>query len=123
MQTKIQNYKDLTIWKDSMNLATRVYTDTENYPKSEQYGLSQQMRRSAVSIPSNIAEGYERKSLKSYIHFLRVAIGSLSELETQIILSSNIKLINADKLNNYSQSILSIKKRGYSLIKTLENKK
>lgn len=122
MQFNITSHKDLTIWKDSIELANKIYCDTDNYPQKEIYCLSQQMRRAAISVPSNIAEGHERKSTKSFIHFLRVANGSLSEQETQLIISSNRRFITPKCYQGYVKDITSIKKRIHSLIRTLENK-
>ena len=85
MESKlIQTYKDLVVWQKSMELVVAVYALTEQYPKSELYGLISQTRRSAVSIPSNIAEGRRRSSRKDFRHFLILAFGSGAELETQI---------------------------------------
>ena len=89
----MHNYKNLQIWKDSMDLAQEVYEITEKLPKMETYGLISQMTRSAVSAPSNIAEGSGRTD-KDFAHFLSIAIGSLFELSTQIILAERIGYIN-----------------------------
>lgn len=80
----LDTYKDLIVWQRAMELVVAVYALTENYPKSELYGLTAQIRRSAVSIPSNIAEGRRRGSKKEYRQFLLIAYGSGAELETQI---------------------------------------
>jgi len=88
------NYKDLTVWQKSMKLTTDIYKLTSNYPKTEVYGLVSQMRRSAVSIPSNIAEGSRRKGNDTK-QFLRVAYGSGAELETQLELSQNLGFASA----------------------------
>ena len=80
-------HKDLDVWKESINLAKEIYALTEEFPKEELYGLTSQIRRAAVSVPSNIAEGAARNSNKEYIRFLYISLGSLSELETQIILA------------------------------------
>jgi len=100
----MNSYKDLIVWKKSIELVIEIYKITDKLPKSEIYGLTSQMRRSAVSIPSNIAEGYARKNRKEYAQFIRISFGSGAELETQIIISKNLKLIDmknfekADKL-------------------------
>lgn len=90
----MHNYKNLQIWKDAMDLAQEVYEVTEKLPKMETYGLISQMTRSAVSAPSNIAEGSGRTD-KDFAHFLSIAIGSLFELSTQIILSERIGYISS----------------------------
>lgn len=98
----IKTYKDLLVWKRSVDLATKIYTTTEKFPKTEIYGLVSQMRRSAVSIPSNIAEGRNRGTRKDFAQFIRIAVGSTAELETQTEISKNLKLINESE---YSQII------------------
>jgi len=87
---KGRGYKDLVVWRKAMDLVTAVYKETEKYPQSEQYGLTSQTRRSAVSIPSNIAEGSKRGSKKDFRHFLIIAIGSGAELETQIEIAKRL---------------------------------
>ena len=81
----IESFKDLIVWQKSMSLVKEVYVITSNFPKSEIYGLTSQMRRAAVSIPSNIAEGKKRKTKNDYVQFLRIANGSAAELETQLL--------------------------------------
>lgn len=84
-------HKDLDIWRESIDLVERIYKITETFPQSEIYGLTNQMRRSAVSIPSNISEGAARSSNKEFIQFLYVSLGSLSELETHLIISGKLR--------------------------------
>lgn len=86
----MHNYKELKIWQRSVELTTTVYSITQNFPKSEQYGLVQQIRRAVVSISSNIAEGAGRKTNKEFGYFLNIAYRSLHELETQLIISVNL---------------------------------
>ena len=85
-EEKIQSYKDLLAYQKAYELALEVYKVTNKFPKEEAYGLVSQTRRAAISIPSNIAEGYRRGSRKEYIQFLNIAYGSAAELETQISL-------------------------------------
>jgi four helix bundle protein len=85
---RISSYKELIVWKKSIQLVLAIYKITEKFPKEETYGLISQMRRSAVSIPSNIAEGRFRGTRKDFLHFLRMAYGSAAELETQIEIAS-----------------------------------
>ena len=87
------NYKEQFIWQKSKDLAVIVYRLTNHFPTREQYGLTSQINRCAVSIPNNIAEGYGRKSTKEYIQFLHMALGSARELETQLIICKEINLI------------------------------
>lgn len=86
----IESYKQLVVWQKSIKLVKEIYFVTEKMPKSELYCLSTQMRRSAISIPSNIAEGYKRRNLGEYVQFLSVADASAAELETQIIICKDI---------------------------------
>jgi four helix bundle protein len=86
----LQSYRDLLVWQKVMGLAVLAYRLTEQFPKREIYGLASQIRRAAVSVPSNIAEGYGRGSRKEYLQFLSIAQGSLKELETQVILAERL---------------------------------
>lgn len=86
----LKSYKELIVWQKSVNLVKEIYKISNQFPKAEVYGLSSQMQRAAISIPSNIAEGYSRKNLKEYIHFLHLSYGSSSELETQLIIAKEI---------------------------------
>lgn len=88
MQTK--GYQSLAVWQKAMELAREIYVLTEKFPQKEQFGLCDQMKRAAISIPSNIAEGYRRGSKKDYAHFISIAHGSLSELETQLLLAQSV---------------------------------
>jgi four helix bundle protein len=90
---EIQSYKDLLIWQKGIQIAEIIYRLTKTFPSEELYALSSQMKRASVSIPSNIAEGYGRNSTQSYIHFLKIARGSLYELETQLILADKLHFI------------------------------
>ena len=86
----VQSFKELIVWQKSIELVKEVYKITNSFPKSELYGLVSQMRRSAISIPSNIAEGKKRRTSKDFMQFLRIADGSAAELETQIIISKDL---------------------------------
>ncbi|VXD25904.1 conserved hypothetical protein [Planktothrix serta PCC 8927] len=88
----VKDYKDLIIWQKGIDIAEKCYYLTKNYPKDEMYGMTQQIRRSAVSIPANIAEGYGRRYTGEYIRFLNIAQGSVNELETHLILSARVGL-------------------------------
>jgi four helix bundle protein len=95
----IRGHKDLEVWKKSMAFVTTIYKVTGVFPKEEIYGITNQMRRAAVSIPSNISEGASRGYDKEFIQFLHIALGSLSELETQILIAGNLQYItNVDNL-------------------------
>ena len=94
MAEKIKNFQDLRIWQIGIEVVKDIYILTKKFPKEELYGLTSQMRRSAVSIPSNIAEGFRRYHNKEYRQFLYIALGSCAELETQIIISNELDYIN-----------------------------
>lgn len=89
----MQSYKDLIVWQKSIILVSELYNVTEKFPKSEIFGLTNQIRRAAVSIPANIAEGYARKHNKEYVQFLRIAYGSGAELETHLIIAKNLHFV------------------------------
>jgi len=91
---KTKSFKDFIVWQKSYKLVLEIYKMTKGFPKTEIYGLSQQMRRAAVSIPSNIAEGYGRKHKAEYEQFLSIAYGSLLEVETQYLLAVDLKYVS-----------------------------
>lgn len=94
----MQTHKDLDVWKLGMDLVESIYKETKSFPKEEQFGLVSQMRRAAVSIPSNIAEGAARKGNKEFVQFLYIGLGSLSELETQILIAKRLKYMQDDSM-------------------------
>jgi four helix bundle protein len=96
--TAIRSYRDLDAWKTSMDLAEDCYRFTEGFPKSEQFGLAAHIRRSAVSIPSNISEGHDRRSRQAYASFVAIALGSQAELETQLELARRLGYGNPDEV-------------------------
>ena len=91
---KIQSHKDLKVWQESMDLVVKIYEISEKFPSQETYGLTSQLRRASVSIASNIAEGAGRKGNKEFTRFLYIALGSLSEVETQLEISQRLDYIN-----------------------------
>ncbi len=95
MSGQIRTYRDLLVWQKAMGLVTEVYRISRAFPREEVYGLTSQLRRCAVSIPSNIAEGYGRSATKDYIRFLRVAMGSLYELQTQVQIAVNLDYLTS----------------------------
>lgn len=95
-EKKVRTHKDLDIWKQGIDLVAGIYKLTKSLPKEEQYGLSSQMQRAAVSFTSNIAEGAARSSVNEYIRFLYISLGSLSELETHIVICIKLKYIKED---------------------------
>ncbi|WP_367757316.1 four helix bundle protein [Flavobacterium sp. WC2421] len=116
----MKDHKDLDVWKQSMVLAEDIYALTKNFPADEKYGLSSQIKRAVVSIPSTIAEGAGRKGDKEFIQFLYIAMGSLSELETQLILANRLQFINSIEI--YLSQIEKIKKMLFGLIRYVNNK-
>ncbi len=118
----IKNFRDLIVWQKSMKLVTQIYLITKNFPKEEQYGLISQMRRSAVSIPSNIAEGYGRNSTNEYLRFLQIAQGSLYELETQLEISLNLQYLLRSDFDNLFEQSREIERMLSSLIRKIGTK-
>ncbi len=118
--TGIQSYRDLKAWQIGCLLVKKIYETTKVFPKDELYGLTQQIRRAAISVPSNIAEGYGRGSSKDYVRFLRNARGSLYEVETQLILAHDLNYLDKiqldDLLNNTNECCRIL----HGLIKSIE---
>ncbi len=116
-------HKDLNVWKKSMNLAVLIYRITNQFPKEESFGLTSQMRRAAVSIPSNIAEGHGRNSDKELIRFLFISLGSAAELETQILLSNKLDFLKKDSFNQLNELNNEVIKMLVALIRSKNNGK
>lgn len=112
----INSYKDLKVWQKSFDLSLQVYTLTRKFPKEEVYSLTSQIRRSAVSIPSNIAEGYARNRKLEYIQFLRIAFGSGAELETQLLIAKNLDYVSSSDLDKSIRLLDEVMKMLNSLI-------
>ena len=119
---KVRTHKDLTVYKKSIDFVTEIYQFTTTLPAEEKYGLTSQLRRAAVSIPTNISEGSSRKSTKEYIQFLYISLGSISEIETLVEISKNLGLMGTDTLELLTNDLEVIKRMLISLIKTLKNK-
>lgn len=114
---KIISHKDLKVWKESMALVVMIYDITEQFPSKESFGLTSQIRRAAVSIPSNIAEGAGRKGGKEFSRFLFIALGSLSEIETQLEIAYRLHYI--ENIESVNKNIYFIRKMLANLIKSL----
>ena len=114
-------YQDLIVWQKSMDLAALVYQVTKKLPKEEMYSLTNQMRRAAVSIPSNIAEGQARHSTKEFVQFLRIAQGSKAELETQLLLCLKINYLSDSDTSEITQLLQEIGKMLTVLIDKLKS--
>lgn len=117
------NIKELTIWQKSIDLAVEVYEATASFPSEEKYGLTSQIRKSAVSIPSNIAEGAGRNSNGEFLHFLGISHGSSYELQTQLIISNRLKLMGHETVERLLQKVVEIQKMNYRLKESLSNTK
>ncbi|MGZ5431779.1 MAG: four helix bundle protein [Thermoanaerobaculia bacterium] len=102
------NYRDLVVWQKARKLAVEVYRVTQRFPRTEMFGMTQQMRRAAVSIPSNIAEGHGRRTSKDILHFLRIARGSLFEIETQILIATDLDYIEANRSEALARHALDV---------------
>lgn len=118
----IQSYRDLNVWQKAMSVAEAVYLLTKSFPQSELYGLTTQMRRAAVSIAANIAEGHGRETSRSYIHFLRVSQGSLKELETYLFLANRIGHADAQTTEPILDECDKLGRMLRSLIRAIQDK-
>lgn len=116
----INSYKDLKVWNKAMDLTTMVYDALKTFPPKEEYGLSSQMRRSSVSIPSNIAEGYGRNSTLDYCRFLQIALGSAYELETQVELARRLDYVDNDTANKLATQLTEVGRMLNSLINKIK---
>ena len=106
----IRSYKDLIVWQKSFKLALGIYEVTKKFPKEELYGLVSQIRRAAFSIPSNIAEGYARNSTGEYKRFLKIAYASGAELETQLLIAKETKLLSSEDFENLDNLLTEVLK-------------
>ena len=120
--SEIKTHKDLDVWKKSVALVTTVYEITKGFPKEEVYGLTNQIRRSAVSVPSNIAEGSARQGNKEYVQFLYVSLGSLTELDTQLIIARNLTYLSEKDFESLMDIMKEIGKMLIGLIKYVKKK-
>jgi four helix bundle protein len=117
----ISDFKDLRIWQKGMEIAEKSYFLTKSFPQDELYGMVQQIRRSASSIPANIAEGYGRRYTREYLRFLNIAQGSINELETHLILSVRVGLCERNQIEIIISLLKEESRMVISLIKKLEN--
>lgn len=115
----MMTHKDLDIWKMGLDIVERVYRITEKFPKDEQFGLTSQLRRAAVSIPSNIAEGAARNSKREYLQYLYITLGSLAEVETQLIIAHRLKYLNNEDV---MENIEHIRRKLLNFIKYIKGK-
>jgi four helix bundle protein len=116
----IKSYRDLRVWQDSMTLAAECYRLTRSFPKEEMFGFTSQIRRSAASIPTNIAEGHGRENTQSFIQYLRIAQGSLKELETHWLLAERVGLVENGNIEQVIRQCESLGKMVRLLIRSLQ---
>jgi len=121
--TSFQDYRDLEVWEKSMRIVQQVYLLTKEFPPTELYGMTSQMRRAAVSIPANIAEGWGRRYTAEFIQFLRRANGSRTELETLLLLSSQVNLCPPEAIHPLLDELQRIGKQLTNLERSLQRKK
>lgn len=118
----LSSYKELIVWQKSIKLVTDIYFLTDRFPKTEIYGITSQMRRAAVSIPSNIAEGYGRKSSKEYAQFYAIAYGSGLELETQLIICKNLAFAREEAYKKIDMLLTEVLKMLHTMITSAKEK-
>jgi four helix bundle protein len=118
--SEIKSHRDLVAWQKAMDLVVAVYEMTSRWPRDELYGLTSQARRAAVSVPANIAEGYGRENLGSYVHFLKISQGSLKELETHIEIAHRLGLMDVQLRNARQTDADVVGKILHKLIRSLE---
>ncbi|MGB9613530.1 MAG: four helix bundle protein [Candidatus Margulisiibacteriota bacterium] len=122
MKSDIRDYKDLVVWQKAYELCVEVYKATRDFPRSELYGMVLQLRRAAVSIPSNLAEGHTRQHTGEFIQFIYTALGSSSELETHLMISLELKYLKENEFENLSKRLIEIRKMLNGLINSLREK-
>ena len=118
----LKSYRELTVWQEAMSLVELIYTQTTSFPSEERYGLTQQIRRAAVSVPSNIAEGHARDSTKDYLRHLSIARGSLAEVETQLLLATRLRYLPTEQFEKIEQTLDGISRMLRGLQKSLRTK-
>ena len=117
----MSTFRDLKIWQKSMNLVVKIYNETENFPNIEKFGLISQLRKSAISIPSNIAEGYGRNSKAEFSRFLNISMGSLFEVQTQLQIAERLEYLDSDTWNTLFELSREIERMLSSFIQSIKN--
>jgi four helix bundle protein len=118
---EIKRFMDLRVWNKAHKLVLRIYKITKNFPKNEIFGLVSQMRRCSVSVTSNIAEGFNRRSYKEKVNFYYISLGSISELQSQMLISRDINYLKEKEFKNIFEKSINIHKMLNSLIKILKS--
>ncbi|MGM8361102.1 four helix bundle protein [Flavobacterium sp. ARAG 55.4] len=116
----MSNFRKLLVWQKAMLLTTKIYTETKKFPKEEVFGLTSQLKRSSISIPSNIAEGLGRDSNNELIRFLNIAVGSLFELQTQLEIAKNISYLSEEKFNNLYEDSREVERMLIAFLKKIK---
>jgi len=114
-----RNYRELIVWQEAIKIAKAVYQLTGKFPKQETYALADQIRRAAVSVPSNIAEGQARKSPGDFRRFLHISLGSLAEVDTQLVLAQEFGYLSKEDVDSMDEKIQNLRKKLYALINSL----
>lgn len=120
--SKIKSYRELLIWQKSIQVVTNIYKLTRDFPKEELFGITSKMRRCAISIPSNIAEGFGRNSQGDFKRFLNISLGSTYELQTQIEISQNLEYLNTENYKYLMESCVELEKMMNSLVSKIKAK-
>lgn len=118
----MHNFKELKVWQKSVDLAVNIYKATNSFPNQEKFGLISQMRRAGVSIPSNIAEGCAKTSSKSFINSLEISLGESFELETQMIISERVAILDFNTARDMEKDLIEVQKMIVGLKNSLESK-
>lgn len=117
----MSHFRKILVWQKSISLVTKIYKSTRNFPKEEIFGLTSQIKRSSISIPSNIAEGSGRESNKDFLRFLYISLGSLFEMQTQLEIAKNIEYLIEEEFNNLYEDSREIERMLVSLIKKIKD--
>ena len=120
-KTPARNYRELLVWQDGIKLAKSVYQITARFPREERFALSDQLRRAAVSVPSNIAEGQARRAPADFKRFLHMALGSLAEVDTQLVLAQEFGYLSEEDVESMDGPIQNLRKKLYALINSLSD--
>ena len=118
----MKTFRDILVWQKSMSFVTEIYNESKSFPKEEVYGLTSQIRRSAVSIPSNISEGFGREGVADYLRFLNIGIASLFELQTQLEIAFNLKYLSEKVFKNLYELSREIERMLSSFIRSIKSK-
>lgn len=118
----MDTHKDLRVWQQSMDMVASIYEKTKTFPKEELFGMVSQIRRAAVSVPSNIAEGYARGTDREKLHFLKISSGSMSEVDTQLLLCMKLGYLNQETYEELSEMVTSVWKQLNALISSIKKR-